>query len=90
MHAQASKQQPRNGRSAFVHGPTPPEDNWADKAHDHYSVAVGAARESEKDNGVQDLYKEKTTLENALKEKDREHAEIVKKESENHEKVQTH
>ena len=85
-HAQVSEQA-QDDTSTLVHGTGHADDNeddWANRAR--YYVAVGAARESEKDKEIEDLNQEKAKLENELKEKEKKHAETIKRETEEHQK----
>ena len=85
-HAQVSEQA-QNGHGTLIHGTGHAdnnEDDWANRAR--YYVAVGAARESEKDKEIEDLNQEKAKLENELKEKEKKHAEKIKRETEEHQK----
>ena len=84
-HSQASEQQPQNGKTALVSGSATLQSNengWAEKAH--YYVAAGASRETEKDKQIEELIEEKKRLEQMLREKETKHAEVIKKESEEH------
>ena len=84
-HVQTSEQA-QYGASTLVHGGTTSaeanENDWANKAR--YYVAVGAARETEKDKEIEELNQEKTKLEKELKDKERKHAETIKRETEEH------
>lgn len=88
-HAQVSEQT-QDDTSTLVHGTGYTDDNeddWANRAR--YYVAVGAARESEKDKEIEDLNQEKAKLESELKEKEKKHAEAIKRKNEEHQKQVT-
>ena len=85
-HVQVSEQILDDTQSKLVHGSGANEDDWANRAR--YYVAIGAARETEKDREIEKLNQEKVKLEKELEEKAKKHAQAIKRQTEETEEYQ--